>query len=206
MDTEQTKSEARETAATATEKSKEVASTASDQAKEVTGTAREQAGQVRHEVAQQGRQVISQASAKLQEQGRVQTQELASTARSWADQTRALAEGRPEEAGQVPQYARQAADGVANVAGKLEERGFEGVIEDVQRFARRRPGIFLLGAAAAGFGVGRLLRSASSGNGSSQLDETAPNESGLSRGGYDDERPTALIGSMPAGEIGGEDL
>jgi hypothetical protein len=30
---------------------------------------------------------------------------------------------------------------------------------DVQRFARRRPGVFLLGALGVGFGVGRLLRS-----------------------------------------------
>ena len=197
MDTEQTKTEAKDTAATATEKSKEVAGSAAEQAKAVTDTAREQVGQVRQEAVHQGREVVSQATAKLQEQGRVQAQELASTVRGWADQTRALADGRPEEAGQVAQYARQAADGVANAAGKLEERGFEGVVDDLQRFARRRPGVFLLGAAAAGFGVGRLLRSASAGNGGSATAGAAP--SGYpapADGGY--ERPTAAIGSAPA--------
>ena len=161
MDTERTNTEAKETTATATEKSKEVASTASDQAKAVGETAREQAGQVRQEVAHQGREVVAQATAKLQDQGRAQTRELASTVRGWADQTRALADGRPQEAAQLAPYARQAADRVANVAGKLEERGFDGALDDLQRFARRRPGVFLLGAAAAGFGVGRLLRGAS---------------------------------------------
>jgi hypothetical protein len=174
MDTEQTKTEAKETAATATEKGKEVASTASDQAKAVGETAREQAGQVRQEVAHQGREVVAQATAKLQDQGRAQTRELASTVRGWADQTRALAEGRPQEAGQIAPYARRAADGVADVAGKLEERGFEGVLDDLQRFARRRPGVFLLGAAVAGFGVGRLLRGASAGNGMSASPPASP--------------------------------
>jgi hypothetical protein len=186
MDTEQTKTEAQETAATATAKSKEVASAASDQAKAVGETAREQVGQVRHEVAHQGREVVAQATAKLQEQGRAQTRELASTVRGWADQTRALAEGRPGEAGPIAPYARQAADGVANVAGKLEERGFEGVLDDLQRFARRRPGVFLMGAAVAGFGVGRLLRGASAGNSTS-----APAQTGF-------EQQTGGAGSIPA--------
>jgi hypothetical protein len=202
MDTEQTKTEAKETAATATEKGKEVAGTASDQAKAVADTAREQVGQVRQEVAQQGREVVSQATAKLQEQGRAQAQELASTVRGWADQTRALAEGRPEEAGQVAQYARQAADGVANAAGKLEERGFEGVVDDLQRFARRRPGVFLFGAAVAGFGVGRLLRGASAGNGSSYSSETAPTGYTAPASGYEAQTPE--IGSVPVGASQGD--
>jgi len=185
MDTEQTKTEAKETTATATEKGKEVASTASDQAKAVGETARQQAGQVRQEVAHHGREVVTQATGKLREQGRAQTRELASTVRGWADQTRALAEGRPQEAGQIAPYARRAADGVADVAGKLEERGFEGVLDDLQRFARRRPGVFLLGAAVAGFGVGRLLRGASAGN---RTSASAP-------GGF--EGQTGAAGSIP---------
>jgi hypothetical protein len=32
------------------------------------------------------------------------------------------------------------------------------VLEDVQTFARRRPGVFLLGAAVLGFGVGRYVK------------------------------------------------
>jgi hypothetical protein len=38
----------------------------------------------------------------------------------------------------------------------LEQHGPEGLVSDVQAFARRRPGAFLLGAAAAGFLVARL--------------------------------------------------
>ena len=42
---------------------------------------------------------------------------------------------------------------------RLEDRGIEGVVDDVSRFARRRPGVFLLAAAGAGFVVGRFVRS-----------------------------------------------
>jgi len=164
MDTDVAKNEAREAASTAAEKTKEVVASASEQAGELAGAAREQAGQVRAEVAQQGRQVVSQATDKIKEQGEQRTQAVAATVRDWADQTRALAEGRPEDAGRITDYARNAADRAAGVAGTLEERGFDGIVDDVQRFARRRPGVFLLGAAAAGFGIGRLLRASSAGD------------------------------------------
>jgi hypothetical protein len=42
----------------------------------------------------------------------------------------------------------------------MDQRGVEGVLDDVRSFARRRPGVFLLGAGIAGFAVGRLVRGA----------------------------------------------
>ncbi len=44
-------------------------------------------------------------------------------------------------------------------ASEIEERGLEGLAAYVVDFARRRPGVFLAGAAVLGFGVGRLIRS-----------------------------------------------
>jgi hypothetical protein len=202
MDTDTAKSEAGQTASTAVDKTKEVAGSASEQAGALAGAAREQAGQVRAEVADQGRQVLSQATAKLQEQGRNQAQALAFTVRGWADQTRALADGHPEEAGQFAGYARNAADRAASAASKLEERGFDGVVDDVQRFARRRPGVFLLGAVVAGFGVGRLLRSASAADG-------APGSSsiGSQAVGHEPSRdPAAASDPVAAGASSGNGL
>jgi hypothetical protein len=40
----------------------------------------------------------------------------------------------------------------------MEQGGAQGVVDDVTRFARRRPGVFLAGAAGMGFVVGRLVR------------------------------------------------
>jgi hypothetical protein len=51
-----------------------------------------------------------------------------------------------------------AADRVYSVAEDFQVRGVSGVLEDVQSFARRRPGAFLLGAAVIGFGVGRYVK------------------------------------------------
>jgi len=60
----------------------------------------------------------------------------------------------------VGQYARQASGEVQRFAQRIDERGFDGLVDDLQSFARRRPGAFLLGAAVTGFATGRLLRGA----------------------------------------------
>ena len=71
----------------------------------------------------------------------------------------ALSQGRPEQAGPLVDYAEQAATWLDNAASHIEERGLEGLATDVVDFARRRPAVFLAGAAVVGFGVGRLIRS-----------------------------------------------
>ena len=48
------------------------------------------------------------------------------------------------------------ADGGRQIADYLDRNGPEGVLREVQDFARRRPGAFLATALAAGFVVGRL--------------------------------------------------
>jgi hypothetical protein len=156
------------TTATAVEGSKEVARTAGDRAQQVAGTVREQAGDVRQAVKHEGRNLVREASDQVRRQARAQTGELAGALRRVADQANALSEGRREETGALGDYARQAASTLQQWASTADEKGFEGLVEDVQRFARRRPGVFLLGAAAAGFAVGRLVRSASGGSGESQ--------------------------------------
>jgi hypothetical protein len=74
------------------------------------------------------------------------------------------------EPGPVTDTARELADAAHHLAGRLED-GFQGVADDLRRFGRRRPGLFLLGAGAAGFVVTRRLRanaaaSTASGDGS----------------------------------------
>jgi hypothetical protein len=49
------------------------------------------------------------------------------------------------------------------VADRFEQRGIDGVLTDVKHFARRHPAQFVLGAAAAGFVVGRLVRNVDTG-------------------------------------------
>ena len=44
------------------------------------------------------------------------------------------------------------------VAGRVDQGGIDAVVRDVQGYARRNPGKFLLGALVAGFVVGRVVQ------------------------------------------------
>jgi gas vesicle protein len=161
-------------AGTAAEQTMEVASTAADSAKDVASTVAQQAAEVKQEVAVQARTLIDESKTQLHDQAQSQTDKIAESLRKIGGELTALAEGRVNEAGTVVNYARQAADTVQRYAGQVEQRGFDGMVNDVQQFARRRPGTFLLGALAAGFGIGRLLRNAQGAQGQGQQGQGLP--------------------------------
>ena len=154
-------------ARTAKDQGSAVARLAAEGARDVTGTVRSQAMQVRDELATQGRTVVEETRNKLQEQTQAQARRAGDGIARLASEAQALAAGRPEEAETIRDYVAQSADRLLEVADRLygladdvESRGIDGVLSDLQRFARRRPGVFLVGAAVAGFGVGRAVRSA----------------------------------------------
>lgn len=146
---------------------------ASRQAQEVKSTVKDQASQLAQELSSQGRGLVEETKQQLQSQAHEQTQSLAQTLFRWGYETQALVDGRPEEAPMVRQYAQQCADKLNDVAAEIEERGVEGLIDEVAQFARRRPGAFLLGAAVVGFGGGRLLRAAKTQDGDDVDEETS---------------------------------
>jgi hypothetical protein len=135
-----------------------VAQRAASEASDVKDAAKDQARQVKDEAKTQARGLVHQAKHELRDQGRSQADQVAQGVRRVGDQAQALAEGRAEEAGQVANYVRQAGERAHQLADRLDQRGIDGVVNDVQDFARRRPGAFLLGCAAAGFVAGRLIR------------------------------------------------
>lgn len=191
--------------ATATQRSQDVAQHASDKASDVAQSAKDRATDVADEVRTQTANVAQQAKDQLHDQARSQTGEAASALRRISDQARALAEGRADDAGQVRDYARQAAGKVSDVADRLESRGFDGIVEDVESFARRRPGVFLAGAAGAGFLVGRLLRGATSSNGSqSQQQLPRVSRSGAQYGQYGREYPDPYAEPLAGTATGSE--
>lgn len=63
----------------------------------------------------------------------------------------------------IAQYADVAAEQVERVSGYLKEREFGELWRDIQTVAQRQPELFVAGALAAGFLVGRFLKSSSSG-------------------------------------------
>lgn len=57
----------------------------------------------------------------------------------------------------IARYVEQAADQVASISRTVRERRWDQIIADTEDFARRQPTLFVLGAVATGFLVGRLL-------------------------------------------------
>lgn len=163
------KEESTQVAATAAEQGKQTVSAAAHAAGDTAGTAVEGAKQVASEAAQQvtevtrqateqARELMDQAQTQLREQAATQTQRAASGLSDVSRQFRALGDGETEKAGFAADGAKQIADKIEELANRLERRGFDGALEDLTSFARRRPGAFLLSSAAAGFVVTRLGR------------------------------------------------
>ncbi len=153
------------TSAPNTEKAKQVAGEVGDQARQVASDAKEQALQVAGDIKEQARDVLGEARSELRQQAESGTKRAAEGIRTLGGQIQALRDGRPDEAGPIAGYADQARRKMNDVATRLDQGGLDGMIADVSRFARRRPGLFLLACTGAGFAVARLARS-QSGSGS----------------------------------------
>lgn len=137
---------------------RQVARVAAGSAREVATTAKGEATEVTAELRDQTQRLVGEARSQLESQAQAQGERAAITLRRLAWQASALAEGRPEEAGPLADYVRQASERIESWADELESRDPEELLYDLRDFARRRPGAFLAGAAIAGFGVGRLVR------------------------------------------------
>lgn len=166
---------AKQVASSATDSARQVASTATESARDVASTAADQARQVASTATDQARSVVSQAVSQLSEQAESQTQRAGQGLRALSEQANALAQGRVDDAGPLGSIAEQAADRLQQLAQRVENGGLEGLLGDVQQFARRRPGAFLVSAAAIGFLAGRVGRSVqAAGSGSSQQPAIPP--------------------------------
>jgi hypothetical protein len=168
-----TTTQAKQVKGTAVGQTKVVARTASTDVRELAGTVRTQADQVKGELAGQAREMLAETQGQLRQQADAQASRVASVLFQVGTQAVALSEGRPGQAGPLVEYAEQAAMWLDDCASHIEERGLEGLAVDVVDFARRRPALFLAGAAVVGFGVGRLIRSgavSADGDGAGELD------------------------------------
>jgi hypothetical protein len=135
-----------------------VASTATDSARDVAAEASDQVKVVASEAKQQLDRLVTEGRSEVRQQAEQRTAQAAGQLRTVSEQIRALAEGRPEAAGQLVGYARDAQNQLRRLAARMEQGGPQGIADDVTRFARRRPGMFLAGAVGVGFVVGRLVR------------------------------------------------
>lgn len=125
--------------------------------KHVAEVAREQGAGVAAETARQGRDLLQQAQGQMVEQVAHGQQRTARQLLSLSDELRAMAEN-PGHDGMAADLAHQAASRLRDAGQWLEDRQPGQVMEEMQSFARRRPGVFVVLAAGAGLVAGRLTR------------------------------------------------
>lgn len=148
------------TADTAKAGAGQVAQDAKDSGRAVASTAVAQGKDVLHESRRQVKDLTSQARQQVSEQSRAQQHKAASGLRSLADELSTISSGTGGQSGVVTDLAGQAADRIQHLAGWLQQREPGELVEELRGMARRRPGVFLLGALAAGVAAGRLTRGA----------------------------------------------
>ncbi|MFN2477844.1 MAG: hypothetical protein ABR615_01540 [Pseudonocardiaceae bacterium] len=154
-----------------------VGRSAKDAGGQVAQTAADQARELAAETRQQGRNLMEEGRQQLHEQVVSEQQRAARRLTTIADELAEIAEGRSTSA-TMSTVARQGADQLHQLASWLQHREPGDLIEEVRSFARRRPGVFLLGAALAGVAVGRITGAGvaavkdSNGNGSTSAPST----------------------------------
>lgn len=140
----------------------EVAQHAKDAAGQVGSTVRDEAAHVTHETAAQARHVVRDVRERVVAEAEEQATRVSKQLGRIADELGDMAGNAPSgsmSAGAI----RSAADTSRQAARFLDERGAQGLLDSARDYARRKPGTFLLGAAVAGFLVGRVAKSATGG-------------------------------------------
>lgn len=144
--TDVAKGQARDVGQTAAEAGSQVAATATDQAKHVA-----------QETQRQAKDLLDQSRTQLRQQAVTQQQKAAEGLTGLAQQLRGMADGTAQGApGPAADLLQQASGFIEQFADKLQTREPAELLDEVRSFARRKPGVFLLGAAAAGILAGRL--------------------------------------------------
>lgn len=128
-----------------------------EKGQEVAGTAREGAAEVAKETAAQGRYLYERARDQAADETGAQVRRMAAGVRRIADDLRHMGdEAKPDSP--ATSLVRQAADRGQRLADRLDRQGPDELLNEVKDFARRRPGLFLAGAALVGFAVSRVGR------------------------------------------------
>lgn len=141
----------------AKEKAAQSAQAGKQAASEVASTAADKAKDVAQETKQQARNVLGQAQDQLKQQTATQHQNLVSNLHAIGDQLGSMAQNS-DQSGYATDLVSQAGDRAHSAASFLESREPSELVDELRRFARQKPGLFIVGALAAGVVAGRLTR------------------------------------------------
>jgi uncharacterized protein YjbJ (UPF0337 family) len=148
--------ETQTTTSTAKNEAAGLASEAKGSAQQVGGVAKEQASKVASEVGQQAKGMLHQVTGELRSQAGTQQQKATTGLQNVSQQLHSMADGA--DSGVASNVVREVATRVSSAASWLENREPAELLEDVKRFARRSPGLFIAISAGAGLLAGRLTK------------------------------------------------
>jgi hypothetical protein len=143
----------------AKDQASQVADATKQQASDVAATAKDQATQVAQDAKTHAQDLLSETTDQLASQANEQTQRLAGNLKELSRQLATMADAG-EQGTTAHTLVGEAASRAGGVADYLNQRHSGEIVNDLTRFARRRPGAFILGSAVAGLVVGRLGRAA----------------------------------------------
>jgi hypothetical protein len=177
----------------AKDKATESAQAGKQAATDVAQTAADNAKNVAAETKAQARNVVSEAKDQLREQTSAQHKSLVSNLRSLADELGSMASSG-DQSGVATDLVGKASDRARTTASWLDDRDPAQLVEELRSFARRRPGVFLAGALAAGVVAGRLTRGVAAAH-SSDTSSSTTGGSALSSG---TSGTIGTVGALPA--------
>jgi hypothetical protein len=163
----------------------DVTSTAQEQVASVANASMNEAKSVANDATSHAKEVLSQSQAQLRQQADEQLRSLSRTLSDIGRQLTTMTHGQPQQ-GIVADVANDLASQLSRFADRADQRGVDGLLQDVSRFARKKPGLFLLASFGGGVVSGRLLRTADQHG----LMEAAKSANGPSNGGS--SRPDSI--------------
>jgi hypothetical protein len=211
-------SEGGSTVDTAKGEATNVKDTAAGAASGVKDVAKSEVSNVATEAKYQARNLVDQTRSELRGQASNQQSQLASSLNGWASELGSMA-SKSEDSGPMTDLAQEAARRVGEISHWLDTHEPADLLDEVKRFARRRPVAFLVLAAAAGVVAGRVTRGAVAANTSvdsdteppparaydGDLDDRGGYVGGVQSGGADGTRTYQSSGYDPSyGEMAGE--
>jgi hypothetical protein len=185
---------------TAKSEAANVKDTAVGAAAGVKDVAKGEATNVAQEAKYQARSLVDSTRSELRGQASNQQSALAERLHGWASELGSMA-SKADESGPMSDLAQEASRRVGEISHWLENHEPADLLDEVKRYARRRPVAFLAIAAAAGVLAGRVTRGAVAANTSVDSDRGRDSDSTPARaydgGAYDYES------AAPGGTYGG---
>jgi hypothetical protein len=139
---------------------------------------------VAQEAKYQARSLMDQTRSQLRGQASNQQSAFAEKLHGWASELGSMA-SKADDSGPMSDLAQEASRRVGEISHWLDNHEPADLIDEVRRFARRRPAAFLAIAAAAGLLAGRVTRGAVAANTSVDSDSESRPARAYDSGGYD---------------------